>query len=178
MNRHKLIGPLVLTVAFSAMAAPDGSPDSEQVAKLLFEAKSQAVQLREDASIMESYTRFTSGGWEAHVATVNTMREHVNATTRLVNRMESARATASPWQEVALDRIKPLLKEIASNTESVINYINTNPKRMSMPKYKEYIETNADVADKLAGLITDFVDYGKTKSKLEQLTTRLELPEK
>ncbi len=47
-----------------------------------------------------------------------------------------------------------------------------------MPEYKDYIEANADVADKLAGLIADFVDYGNTKNKLERLTAKLELPGK
>jgi hypothetical protein len=62
---------------------------------------------------------------------------------------------ASPWQATAMDRVKPLLKEITSNTETVIQYINKNPKRLVMNEDKDYIETNSDVAAELPGLVAD-----------------------
>jgi len=68
------------------------------------------------------------------------------------------------------------LKEIAANTQNAIQYLNKSPKRLSSNEYKDYIEANADVAEKLAGLVADFVDYGNTKNRLERLTSKLELP--
>jgi hypothetical protein len=37
------------------------------------------------------------------------------------------------------------------------------------------VETNAYLASDLSDLIADFVSYGKTKTKFERLTSRLEL---
>lgn len=180
MRRHWMIGYALLVAAIvsisPALVAAD-VPDSEQVSKLLSEAKTQAFQLKEDASTMESYTR-SSAGWESHSATVDQMKEHINAAGRTLTKLEDARRTASPWQATAIDRIRPLLKDLASNTETVIQYINKNPKRLFMSEYKDYIETNSDVSSQLAGLIGDFVDYGNTKNRLERLTTKLELPGK
>lgn len=48
-----------------------------------------------------------------------------------------ARHTASPWQATAMDRVKPLLKEIAANTETVIQYINKNQISARSNKCKE-----------------------------------------
>jgi len=184
MKRYSnVIGPSVLALALAGLpvalraAAPDGAQDSEQVSKLLSEAKTQAVFLREDATTMEMYTRSTSS-WEVHAATVTQMKEHINAAGRTVAKLDEARNLASPWQEIAIDRIKPLLKEMAANTEAEINYISKNPRRLEDRSYRDYIEANADVADKLAGLISDFVSYGNTKNRLEKLTTRLEVPER
>jgi hypothetical protein len=182
MNKQQMIGsiPLALLavgVGVTSLAKETGVPDSEQVSKLLSEAKTQAFQLKEDASTMEAYTR-SNLGWESHAAAVEQVKEHINAAGRTLAKLAESRKTASPWQMTAIDRIAPLLKEIASNTETVIKYINKNPKRLFMTEYKDYIETNADVADKLAGLISDFVDYGNTKNKLERLTAKLELPGK
>jgi N-acyl-D-aspartate/D-glutamate deacylase len=164
-------------VAISPALRAADIPDSEQVSKLLSEAKTQAFQLKEDASTMESYTR-SNASWESHSAAVAQMKEHTNAAGRTLTKLEDARHTASPWQATAIDRIKPLLKEIATNTETVIDYINKSPKRLFMSEYKDYIETNSDVSSELAGLIADFVDYGNTKNRLERLTTKLELPGK
>jgi len=184
MKNHCPIGSTIFAllaaavVAMSpALAAVGVGGDSEQVSKLLSDAKTQAFQLKEDALTMESYTRSTTT-WETHVASIEQMKEHINVAGRTLAKLDDARKTASPWQMTAIDRIRPLLKEIASNTETVIQYINKNPKRLFMTEYKDYIEVNADMADTLAGLVSDFVDYGNTKSRLERLTTKLELPGK
>jgi len=150
-------------------------PDSEKVSGLLADAKTQAFQLRQDAATMEGYTRSTVN-WESHAAAVSLMKEHINAASRTLDKLEAARTEASVWQATAIDRIKPLLKEIATNTQNVIAYMNKNPRWLGMKEYTDYIEANADVAVQLSGLIADFVDYGNTKDRLEHLANKLELP--
>ena len=44
--------------------------------------------------------------------------------------MQAARADAKPWHQDAIDRITPVLKELASNTEAVINHLNATPKQL------------------------------------------------
>jgi len=175
-----LIGSTTLAlVAAGILAVPlvraAAIPDSEKVSGLLADAKTQAFQLRQDASAMEGYTR-SNPNWESHAAAVSLMKEHINAVGRTLDKLETARGEASVWQVTAIDRIKPLLKEMATNTENVIAYINKNPRRLGMKEYTDYIEANADVAVQLSGLIADFVDYGNTKDRLEHLAKKLELP--
>jgi hypothetical protein len=153
-------------------------PDSEQVNQLLSDAKAEAYQLSLDASTMESYTRSATTTWQSHAVAVMQMKEHVNAAGRTLTKLDDARKSASPWQATAIDRIKPLLKEIASTTENVIGYINKNPSRLGTPEYRDYIETNSDTASALAGLIGDFVNYGNTRDRLDRLSKKLELPGK
>jgi hypothetical protein len=167
-----LLGGLVL--AQPTFAASD-APDSQEVANLLSQAKRQAFQLREDASTMESFTRLNAT-WESHAATIAEIRGHVNDAIGTLSKLESSRKGASAWQMTAIERIRPLIKEIASNTEAVIQYLNKNPKGLAKTEYKDYIEANEYVSQKLAGLIADFVDYGKTKNRLDRLSARLELP--
>jgi len=182
MNKLHLTRLIILPALLAAGIATTSpvvkaadAPDSEQVSKLLSDAKTQAYQLKEDAATMQSYTQ-SKVGWESHAETVNQMRDHINAVGRTVTKLDEARATASPWQATAIDRIKPLLKEIASNTDSVIQYLNKNPKRLSMNEYKDYIEANSDEAAQLAELIADFVSYGNNKNRMERLANKLELP--
>jgi hypothetical protein len=179
MKHHYTIGSTMLAllaagIMLPVLAAVD-VPDSEQVNQLLSDSKTQAYQLSLDASTMESYTRSTGVSWQTHGVAVMQMKEHINAAGRTLAKLDDARKSASPWQATAIDRIKPLLKEIASNTESVIAYINKNPSRLFTTDYKDYIEANSDTASVLAGLVSDFVNYGNTKDRTERLRQKLEL---
>ncbi len=161
-----------LAASFTVYAAD--VPDSEQVSKLLSEAKTMAFQVKEDAVTMESFTRMNVS-WESHAAAVNQMKEHINALGRQVTKLNEARADASPWQRTAIDRIQPFLDELGGYTAAVIDHLNGTP-RHNIAEYKDYLEANADYATDLAAMISDFVNYGNTKQRLERLTTKIEAP--
>ncbi len=182
MTKHDLrdlMMPFALLAAGVAMTSfslkAGDAADSEQVSKLLSQAKTSANQIREDASTMESYSRWRTD-WRNHTDTVNEMREHINVVGNLVTKLDAARAGASPWQMTAIDRIKPLLREIASNTERLITALNKDPRRLNMAEYKDYIEANSDEAAQLSELIADFVNYGNSKSRMDHLANKLEIP--
>ncbi len=125
---------------------------------------------------MESYTRWDSP-WDLHRDAIAEMRDHVNEVGRTLTKLDEARAGASPWQMTAIDRIKPLLHEIAANTASLIQMINKNPKRMATEEYKDYIEANADESAQLSQLIADFVNYGNSKNRMDHLGAKIEVPQ-
>jgi hypothetical protein len=181
MNKQRLIAwmgtsALLLAgflVAPSTMNAAD-APDSEQVSKLLSEAKTMAFQLKEDAVAMESYTRMNAS-WESHAAAIDQMKEHINALGRQVTKLKESRSVASPWQKTAIDRIDPFLDELGGYTAAVIEHLKGDPKR-TPAEYKDYLEANADYATDLAAMIADFVDYGRTTQRLDRLAPKLEIP--
>jgi len=148
--------------------------DSEQVSKLLSEAKTMAFQLKEDAANMETFTR-SDPSWRSHAEAITTIKEHINALSRQAAKLKEARATASPWQKAAIDRIEPFLDELGGYTSAAIEHINGQP-RHTAAEYNDYLEANADYASDLAMTIADFVDYGKLKQRLDRLGARLELP--
>jgi len=134
-----------------------------------------AFQLKEDAETMESYTR-SNATWESHAVAITQVKERVNALGRQVTKLKDARNTASPWQKAAIDRINPFMDELAGYTEAVIENVNKHPKLLTTAEYKDYLEANADYAGDLAAMIGDFVDYGRTKQRLQRLTEKLEVP--
>jgi hypothetical protein len=175
ITRMAALVPLVagFFMASSTVNAAD-VPDSEQVSKLLSEAKTLAFQLKEDAGTMESFTR-SNVTWQSHATAINQIKEHVNALGRQVARLKDARNTASPWQKTAIDRINPFLDELGGYTSAVIEHISGQQKH-SADEYRDYLEANADYSADLAAMIADFVDYGKTKQRFERLTAKLEVP--
>ena len=163
---------LLMGVAGPASAA--SGPDSEQVSKLLSEAKRMALQLKDDAVAMEGFTRMNVS-WESHAVAINQNKDHVNALVNHEAKLKEAKNTASPWQKAAIDRIVPYLDELEGYTFAVIERINDQPKRLFTDEYKDFLAANADYSTDLAAMISDFVDYGKTRDRLERLANKLEL---
>lgn len=171
MGPGLLLGGL-LAIAPASRAAVVS--DSEQVSKLLSEAKTMAFQLREDAVTMESFTRMNVS-WESHAAAINQIKDHINALEKQAAKLKAAKGTGSPWQQTAIDRITPFLDELNGYTYAVIEHINGETKH-TPAEYKDYLEANADYATDLAAMIADFVDFGKTKDRMQNLADKLEIP--
>lgn len=162
-------------VGFATAAKAANAIESDQVSIILSNAKMQAFQLREDANQMESFTR-SNASWETHAGAISRIREDVNAMSRLLAKLQDSRGTAAPWQQTAIDRISPVAKELASNTTAAIDHLSKNPRRLNTAQYQDYLEAISDSANNLAATITDFVEYGKTRQRLDRLATKLEIP--
>ena len=177
ITRVSSLGVTMMTgwFAFSGLAKGANAVESDQVSSLLSNAETQAFQLKEDADSVERYSRATTS-WESHADAINRIKEDVNKMGTLLNSLEQNRAGAAEWQQVAIDRVLPVAKELAANTTAAINHLNQFPKRLNTPNYQEYLEAIADSAANLASTIRDFVDYGKAKQRLDRLAAKVEIP--
>lgn len=170
---------LLAAVSLSPVLQAAGTPeDSKEVSDLLSQAKTQAAQLKTDASDMESFTRL-SVSWETHAAKISAIKDDVNKVGETVAKLNQASNTASPWQKTAIDRVNPLLQELAANTTSIIEHLNKEKGRLlNTQEHKDYLKANAELASDMSSVIADFVDYGKTKAKFEKLSRELEVSER
>jgi Glu-tRNA(Gln) amidotransferase subunit E-like FAD-binding protein len=150
------------------------APNSD-VAANLDAAKSEAAELARDADEMTALIK-NDVSWQSHADALTRIQEHVNNMGKLVAKLQEERDEASPWQQQAIDRMIPMLKEIAANTTAAIEHLNTNQVRPVSGNYKDYLEENADTSHELADMIYSFEQYDHTRTKLEQLQDRLELP--
>lgn len=180
MFRHTRVPSLALTLlggwfALSGTAFGADNAESDQVSKILSSAKLEAYQLKEDADALEGYSRAKSD-WESHANAVSRMRDDVNKMGALLSELQSNRGAAALWQQTAIDRIVPLAKELAANTTSAIDHLSKSPKRLNTADYQEYLEAISDSAENLSATITNFVEYGKTRQRLDRLAAKLELP--
>jgi uncharacterized membrane-anchored protein YjiN (DUF445 family) len=167
----------VIAPAFQESASQETSvEDSEQIAELFEQARAEAAQLETDSHELVTYQR-SRLGWKSHAEQVEKIKEHVNKTGELEQQLREARESGSAWQQEAIDRINPTLKELADNLESTIDHMNANRRALWTPTFHEYVKANAELAAELHAMIADFVDYGQTKQAFQKLQTRLELEE-
>ena len=148
--------------------------DSEHVSKLLANAKSQAISASDDAELLQSYTR-SQLALSSHAAQIEKIRGHVNDLGRTVSDLSAARAEGSQWQQVAIDRIDPLLRELADTLTTTIKHMNDNPGRIHMKAYRDYATATYDLTSRTASTISDFVEYGKVRARVAELEQKLEI---
>ena len=175
--RRSSLALSLVAIGFAVSPVWGGSKDSKEVSGLLADVKTEAIQLRHDADELKSFTH-SSLSWESHTRKVEEIKGHVNNAGELLSKLENAKGEASPWQQQAIDRITPMLKELASNTTATIEHLNQRPKLLHTSPYADYVDANYEVASSLEELISDYVDYGKSKARSEELTSKLEVPEK
>lgn len=167
---------LLCAGSFTMPTTCAGKGDSEDINQLLSQVNDHAIQFHADSEKMAAFTR-SNMSWESYATQINSVKEHINSAGKFLAKLSAERENGSPWQQIAIDRINPVMKELASNTETVINTLNKNQRRVHMPEFQDYVRTNADLATELSHMISDFVDYGNTKVKLERLAAKLEIPE-
>ncbi len=165
-----------LALAASTVYGAQTSKDSKEVSTILADVKTEAIQLSRDADELKSFTHSTLT-WESHAVKVEEIKRHVNNAGKSLSKLDNARADASPWQQQAIDRINPLLKELASNVTSTIEHLNQKPRLLQTGHYVDYAAANYEMASNLAELVSDYVEYGKSKARSEELAAKLETPE-
>lgn len=170
--RYFTTAALLLGMVLFASAWTPAYSDSAQASKLLQEANLSAAQLRRDSTQMETFTR-SQLTWQSHATQINVIRDHINKTGKILADLHNARDGAEPWQQDAIDKITPLLKEMASNTESIISHLNEKKGHTWHPEYEGYVKSNAQLATALSKLVGDYVDYDQAKSKTQGLESKL-----
>ena len=172
------LGLLLAALAFamSAVCGAQTSKDSNQFSAILADIKTEALQLRHDAEDLKTFTH-KNLSWESHATKVNEIRDHVNEAGKLLTKLDSATGSASLWQQEAIDHIAPLLKELASSVESTIEHFNQRPGLLRTGPYAEFADANYELASNSAEVISDYVEYGKSKAKSDELAAKLAVPE-
>jgi hypothetical protein len=175
MSTHMRVSArlLALVLAIPITVSPvlwagRASNDSAEITALLADAKSEAAQLIKDTADMESFTR-SNISWQSYAIAINRVKDHVNELGGLSGKLNNARSGGSPWQQDAIDRINPLLKELATNVEATINQLSKHQSLVHSSHYKTYVQATHKQATNVASLISDYVEYGKNKDKMEAL---------
>ena len=175
---HLVVGILIALLSFLLPARVFALRDeNDQLAQVLGEARIEAAELAKDADETESLIR-NDVSWQTHANMLDGVKEHVNNLARIIDKLTTERSSGSELQEQAVDRILPLLKELAANTTAAINYLNQNRTRPIGDPYTQYLKDNAETAHQLANTVSSLFEYERTMNKMGELKNKLELSEK
>jgi len=161
--------------AFLSSVAMAQTADSPEISRLLSEAKSHAVLVADDAATLQSFTN-SSLSWESHSAKLAQMVDHVNSLGVVNKKLADLKPQGSPWQQTAIDRIDPLLRDVAAQLTATMKHLKDHQSQVHMGPYRDLVQATHEYASRTAEMIGDFVEYDKAKSRAEFLQRKLELP--
>ena len=136
--RRVLILALLLPFSSASIAQVSGST---QFSKALQDAKNHASKADYDAAILETYTR-SNMAWQMHAQCLQNIKEHVNDLGKDFSRLEALREEATPSQRAAIDRIDPLLRDMAADLTATIENLNHNKSKVNDPAFRSRIHDN------------------------------------
>lgn len=123
-------------VAFAAQ-----TPDSASISKLFHQARSHAAQAEDDIWVLEAH-RYSNLAPQTHAIYLERVKEHVNELARDYNKLQTARSVGTPQQREAIDRLEPLLREIAMSLAGTIRVFNAAPGSVHMPPYRDRVHSD------------------------------------
>jgi hypothetical protein len=81
----------------------------------------------------------------------------------------------SPWQQMAIGDVTPMLEELAANVTMTIYNLGESPDRLIFSSFPEYVAANADIAADIAQVTSDYVAYGEDKQKAKEVADELQM---
>jgi hypothetical protein len=172
MNAYKWIARTgavaLLTAGFlgAPRAAKADGVDSLRMMKLLADARTMAVQAKDDAATIEDFAQLDIK-WEAHAGAVAKMREHVMAMNEVATELKAAEGTAEPWEQGVIERIEPYMTALAADNEAIMDEFDAHPSLFGARASSAYLEANADAATHLSALIVNFVENGTLRQVIQ-----------
>jgi hypothetical protein len=67
-----------------------------------------------------------------------------------------------------------MLKEMADDTQSTIEHFSEHKSHTYLPPYTDYARANYELAQDLAALINDYVEYGDHEAEFLRLQEKLQ----
>ena len=154
--------------------APAQNADSKAVNDLFKQIEAHAMLASDDSESLEAYTRSHTMSPESHANRLLTIAGHANNLIQDFDKLNSIRNDGSPWQQEAIDRVDPLLKEMADHLSTTIAHFRDNKHRVNMPAFHDYVKANREYMSRTSGLISSIVEYGETRAKANGLEASLD----
>lgn len=148
--------------------------DSAHINELLTEAQHYAGLASRDGDELESYTR-SNLSWQSHANQLELIKQHVNHLGEIVQQMNEARDEGTPWQQQAIDEIDPLIREMATQLTATIEHLSEHQSQVRMKPYQDYARATNEVTQRAAKTISDYVEYAKAKSTVDDFERQLPL---
>jgi hypothetical protein len=82
---------------------------------------------------------------------------------------------ASPWQQMAIGDVTPMVEELAANVTMAIYNLGESADRLIFSSFPEYVAANAEMAADVAQVTSDYVAYGEDKQKAKEVADELQM---
>jgi len=153
--------------------APQPAPDV-QALNLLTEIREPAADAAEHAARLESLGWQTAIDWSTHAGHLEEIKADINDMGRQLKELEGLRAQATPVEREVIERTGTLLREMAANTTSAIQFLNATPRQLVTRSYQAYLTNLVNESERLSDTVSHFVEFARLSDKERSLRKTLD----
>lgn len=148
---------LIVPASVATAAQPT---DSTTIAKLLEQAKVHAALANEDAEFLDSHAQSNLDPL-MHSQYLRQVREHAIDLFQDYYQLQANREKGTPQQREAIDRLDPLLRDMATSLTTTLQTFNVHPARANMPYFRTRIHSDWQSINKVYELLCECTNASK-----------------
>lgn len=146
---------------------------AEKAKGMLQDMETQAVQTEKDADQLKSYILDANVDWETHLGELIALKSEINRMGKELAGLQNERESLPTWEQHALDKVQPLLKDSAMNTNQAIGYFNENKGHLWAPEYRDETNHIFDDSEQISKILHDYLKLAKARHQEEELRNSL-----
>jgi hypothetical protein len=147
---------------------------SERASLLLAEIQQESAELSPHADTLGVFARNPQYSRQSHAQYLDRVKGHINAVGERTAELQQIRHAVLPWQEQAIAEVTSHAAQVAASTQAAMVYLNANKGHHFVPEYRDHLTAIADSSEDMKQAVDKFLDYEKTRQKLERLQNELE----
>lgn len=160
-KRLPLASALLIAGTFTLAAKPPAYTVADEARVTLKDFDATASLLGSDADQLRTFINAANMDADSHLDQLEAIKAKVNKMGKELASLESQRDSLSSWEQQAIDKSLPLLKSVASNTESAIHYFNDNRNNLWTPVYRGYADAIYKDSETISKTVGDYLKYAK-----------------
>jgi len=167
-----MIGAIACAMASASFATAKpavSTPAAQEARQTLAELKGLASKAAGDAFQLEIYIRDARLERDSQMFPLVALKTDVNRMGQDVASLESRRDLLEPWEQQAVDKVLPLLRETAANAESATVYFNENGTHLWSPEYRSSLDKAYRDSDQIANTLKNYLKFEKVHQQEEHL---------
>lgn len=134
------LAALALLVPVRSAYAAERS-HSTTIPKLLDQIKQHAAEANYDAEVLESYKN-SNFDLRTHAQVLTNIKEHANDLFQDYDTLQRVRDSGKPAQRDAIDKLEPLLRDMATSLTNTLQTLNAHQERVNMPEFRNMERAN------------------------------------
>lgn len=148
---------------------------SQKGTLLLTEIQAETNRLIRHAEQIDTYTRTTRYSRVSHAASLEGVKQHINAVGERIRELQRIRGLLHTWQQLAVDEVTPKAAEVAASTQAAILHLKEIRSHTLTSPYRDHLFTIAGRSQDLKQTVDAFLQYHAAKLKLQSLEAELEI---
>lgn len=169
---------LWLSVAQAAGKSSDegtgaASNTMSQAKETLKQIEVRAAAAADEADHLRRLIKNSSTSPESKIVSLDVLKNDINTMGREISSLEAERGSLAAWEQQAVDKAVPLLKEAAANVGNAIKYWNDSGTHLWTEDFLGYAERAYLQSRQVATTLNDYLKYEKLRNQEGRLEENL-----